>query len=149
VMINWKNRGGEYTTEEALEDFAVGFIGDLAGGGLGELIAKYGSEAVAKGLMKIPGFNARKIKELTNFDIIKYYSSNTAEALGTTFKKADGEGYVIKYGKYTIRIMSHSRRRPNQYLRISYGDKGSIDHNGMLSDSKKKHILTSKEIRRN
>jgi len=35
VMINWTNRGGEYTTEEALEDFAVCFIGDLVGGGIG------------------------------------------------------------------------------------------------------------------
>ena len=52
-MVNWAHRGSAYTTEQAVEDFAVGFIGDLARrlgradievrcGGGGEGVVSYG-----------------------------------------------------------------------------------------------------------
>jgi RHS repeat-associated protein len=56
VMINAFDQGTNYTKEKAVQDFAVGFIGDLAGGGMGELVTKYGAQNVAKGLLKI-GFD--------------------------------------------------------------------------------------------
>ncbi len=56
VLVNAFNAGSDYTQAQALQDFAVGFIGDLAGGGLGDLTAKYGSKAIAKGLSKM-GFD--------------------------------------------------------------------------------------------
>src|SRR5690606_26526294 len=63
VLVNAICEGSNYSTEQALQDFAVGFIGDLAGGGFGELLSKYGSDAVAKGLSKM-GFDNKKIEEL-------------------------------------------------------------------------------------
>ncbi len=59
----------QYTTKQALEDFTVGFIGELAGGGLSDLIAKYGAPAVAKGLCRIPGFSVNKIRGLTGYTL--------------------------------------------------------------------------------
>ena len=40
VLVNAIHRGSDYSMEEALMDFAIGFIGDLAGGGLGEILPK-------------------------------------------------------------------------------------------------------------
>ena len=53
VMVNWAHRGSAYTTEQAVEDFAVGFVSDLGGGELGVLINKYGGKAVAKGFQRL------------------------------------------------------------------------------------------------
>lgn len=53
VVVNAFNAGSDYTQGQALQDFATGFIGDLIGGGLGDLTAKYGSKAIAKGLSKM------------------------------------------------------------------------------------------------
>ena len=63
VMVEWLNNGSNYSTEQAVQDFAVGFIGDLAGGGLGELISKYGSKAVRGGMRKL-GFDCETIRKL-------------------------------------------------------------------------------------
>jgi hypothetical protein len=63
VFVNAISAGSDYSTEQAFQDFAVGFIGDLAGGGFGELLAKYGNDAVAKGLSKM-GFDDKKIEQL-------------------------------------------------------------------------------------
>ncbi|MGG8495190.1 SpvB/TcaC N-terminal domain-containing protein [Tenacibaculum sp. TC6] len=68
VLVNALDQGSSYTKEQALQDFAVGFIGDLAGGGLGDLVNKYGADAVAKGLKKI-GFDDAKIKSLTGVNL--------------------------------------------------------------------------------
>ena len=64
VLVNAIDAGTDYSKTQALQDFAVGFIGDLAGGGLGELVSKYGTKAVAKGLLKI-GFDGKFIRKLT------------------------------------------------------------------------------------
>jgi hypothetical protein len=50
VLVNDFNEGENYSAEKAFQDFAVGFIGDLAGGGLGESTAKYGTKPVAYSL---------------------------------------------------------------------------------------------------
>ena len=53
VAVNFASQGGDYSTEQAVQDFAVGFVGDLAGGGAGALISRYGTKAVATGLVKM------------------------------------------------------------------------------------------------
>jgi RHS repeat-associated protein len=60
VMVNAFNAGTDYSQEDALKDFATGFIGDLAGGGLGELTSKYGAPAIAKGIAKM-GFDYKTL----------------------------------------------------------------------------------------
>jgi RHS repeat-associated protein len=62
--LNDKN----YTEEKALIDFGVGFVGDLAGGALGEIIAKYGAKPVANGL-KMIGFSESDIKKFTGITV--------------------------------------------------------------------------------
>jgi hypothetical protein len=59
-MMNALNAGTDYSQEQALQDFATGFIGDLAGGGLGELTSKYGAPAIAKGIAKM-GFDYKTL----------------------------------------------------------------------------------------
>ena len=63
VTVNYLSDVSGYTMSQAVEDFAIGFIGDLSGGGLGELVSKFGSKAVARGLSKL-GFDDKKIEEL-------------------------------------------------------------------------------------
>ncbi|GEQ85375.1 hypothetical protein ULMS_08830 [Patiriisocius marinistellae] len=63
VLANAIYAGSSYSKSQALQDFAVGFIGDLAGGGLGELTAKYGSKAIAKGLSKM-GFEYGDVNKM-------------------------------------------------------------------------------------
>ncbi len=77
VLVNAINAGSDYSQNQALQDFATGFIGDLAGGGLGELVAKYGSKGVANGLLKM-GFDTKFIRETTgglnNKEVRSWYS---------------------------------------------------------------------------
>jgi hypothetical protein len=136
VMANYLSNPGAYSDEKFYQDFAVGFIGDLAGGGLGELTSKYGSKAVARGLANLPGFNARKIRDLTGFDIIGDYADNLANSLGGSVKKASGDGSTVNYGKYTVRIMYKGGERKSPYFRISKSGKGSIDATGNFSSDR-------------
>lgn len=64
VLVNAIHQGDKYSAEQAMLDFGTGFIGDLAGGGLGELIARYGSKGVARGLHKL-GIQLQDIRRLT------------------------------------------------------------------------------------
>jgi len=57
VLVNAANNPNGYTGEQAGIDFATGFIGDLAGGGIGELISKYGAKNIANGLMNKLGID--------------------------------------------------------------------------------------------
>ena len=73
VVVNAANDPSGYTKEQAGLDFATGFIGDLSGGGLGELVTKYGTKSVATGLVKL-GFDGDAINDmvgtsLSNSDI--------------------------------------------------------------------------------
>ncbi len=64
VLTNALNQGSNYTAQRALQDFGIGFIGDLAGGGLGELVTKYGIKSVSSGLKKM-GFDSLAVYNLT------------------------------------------------------------------------------------
>lgn len=132
VMVNAFNAGTDYSQEQALQDFAVGFIGDLAGGGMGELLTKYGAKNVAKGIEKM-GFNAGMIRKATGYDIMKDYAGNLAKKMKGTVKEASGDGYTVVSGNYTIRMMYKGGQRENPYFRISMEGKGTIDATGKFS----------------
>jgi RHS repeat-associated protein len=53
VLANWAHQESNYSTEQAVQDFALGFVGDLGGGELGSLINKYGGKAIAKGFQRM------------------------------------------------------------------------------------------------
>ena len=80
VAVNYLNDMDGYSTEQAVQDFAVGFIGDLAGGGFGELVYKYGAKNVAGGLKKI-GFDADQIRGLTGIDLLSKSHRNAISGL--------------------------------------------------------------------
>ena len=91
VMVNALDAGTDYTQEQALQDFATGFIGDLAGGGMGELVGKYGGKAVAQGLHKM-GFDVDQINKMTNFNLRSTYKVGFRDeaAIGHIFRKDHG-----------------------------------------------------------
>jgi RHS repeat-associated protein len=78
VVVNAMNNPSGYTSEQAGIDFTTGFIGDLAGGGFGQILNKYGSKAVINGLMDKMGYGATQIRKMTGgFDgesVRKWYS---------------------------------------------------------------------------
>ena len=80
VLVNAMNDPSGYTAEQAGLDFTTGFIGDLAGGGFGQVLNKYGSKAVINGLMDKMGYSATQIRKMTGgFDgdaVRKWYKSN-------------------------------------------------------------------------
>jgi len=80
VLVNAADNPSGYTAEQAGMDFATGFFGDLAGGGFGQIINKYGSKAVIDGLMDKMGYSASQIRKMTGgFDgdaVRKWYKSN-------------------------------------------------------------------------
>jgi RHS repeat-associated protein len=85
--LNDKN----YTEEKALIDFGVGFVGDLAGGALSEIIAKYGAKPVANGL-KMIGFSESDIKKFTGITVDNGPSPGTVtNGVNSTIKIA-GKG---------------------------------------------------------
>ncbi|GAB4160281.1 MAG: hypothetical protein Tsb0033_15980 [Winogradskyella sp.] len=90
VTVNYFNDMDGYTTEQAMQDFAIGFIGDLAGGGLGELISKYGTKHVANGLKRL-NFNTKDIKKLTGFDISKKWIEGITPSFGGKIKARSGK----------------------------------------------------------
>jgi RHS repeat-associated protein len=65
VLANYVRNIDNYTVEQALQDFAVGFFGDLAGGEIGEFVTKYGTKGVARGLSKM-GFDDKWIEGVLN-----------------------------------------------------------------------------------
>lgn len=92
IMVNAFEQGSSYSTEKAIQDFAVGFIGDLAGGGMGELLTKYGSKAVAKGLGKM-GIGGDMITKFTGLSLI-----NGKRSVG--FGSKNNTGHLVKHAKY-------------------------------------------------
>ena len=93
-MVNAANQGANYSQEQALQDFAVGFIGDLAGGGIGELTGKYGARAVARGLGRL-GLDAKKIDNLTG--ILDWNFSSSDPLVGDLANSIDNQ-----FGKGTV-----------------------------------------------
>ena len=94
VLVNAANQGAYYRQEQALQDFAVGFIGDLAGGGIGELTGKYGARAVARGLGSL-GLDAKKIENLTG--ILDWNFSSSDPLVGDLANSIDNQ-----FGKGTV-----------------------------------------------
>ena len=113
VTVKYFSDINGYSMNQAIKDFAVGFIGDLSGGGLGEIVSKYGSRAVARGLSRL-GFDDKQIEELIT-------------GKGTTWKgKADYSNLVdppsVNSGKkFTAsqkeKIRTANRMQNNGYLR--------------------------------
>lgn len=60
VVVNWMTFGNNYSVGQALKDFAVGFVGDLAS----RYLTKYGPKAIAVGFKKM-GVDDSSIKKLT------------------------------------------------------------------------------------
>ncbi len=79
VLINAASNPTGYTKEQAGLDFVTGFLGDLAGGGFGQIVNKYGSKAVINGLMDKMNFSPSQIRKMTGgFDgdaVRKWYKS--------------------------------------------------------------------------
>ncbi|MDP3929704.1 MAG: hypothetical protein Q8R57_11835 [Bacteroidota bacterium] len=131
VLVNAVSEGSDYTGEQALQDFAVGFIGDLGGGEIGDFVSKYGAEGVAKGLSKM-GFDDKKIEEILT-------------GAGTTWKgpvdysdiadpKDVGVGKPFKNTKHRNAIFDKNKSANNGNLRddsdgtfLNKGKKGGSD----------------------
>jgi RHS repeat-associated protein len=117
VMVNALSSGGEYSGEQALQDFAVGFIGDLAGGGMGELVSKYGADAVAKGLSKM-GFDDKKIEAMltgagtTWKGPVDYSPLDASDAKAAT--RGSGKEFTAGQKK---KIREYNELQNNGYLR--------------------------------
>lgn len=134
VMVNALHEGSNYSGEQALKDFAVGFIGDLAGGGLGDLISKYGADGVARGLGKM-GFDAKAIDKFTgildwNFSssdplvgdlansIDNSFGRGTVKDVESAFSSAAGKGDVdISLGNANIEVKSGGKMKLTQSLK--------------------------------
>ena len=88
VLVNALHYGEDYTAEQALLDFGIGFIGDLAGGGIGDLIERYGIPNVANGLRKM-GLDVDNITDLTGFNLRGTYSIGFRDeaAIGHIFNR--------------------------------------------------------------
>ena len=88
VLVNALYYGEDYTAEQALLDFGIGFIGDLAGGGIGDLIERYGISNVANGLRKM-GLDVDSITDLTGFNLRGTYSIGFRDeaAIGHIFNR--------------------------------------------------------------
>ncbi|MCR9252380.1 MAG: DUF6443 domain-containing protein [bacterium] len=75
VSINAFKAGSNYSAQQALQDFAIGFVGDLAGGGIGDLVAKYGAKGVARGITKIFGSSDDDLRQGIRYLWNDYVSS--------------------------------------------------------------------------
>ena len=128
VLVNALYYGNDYSVEQALQDFGIGFIGDLAGGGLGELISKYGSKSVAIGLKKL-GISDSQIVKLTGTGAIDSVTFTNAQ-LGEKFRKHKNQynfNSYIDYKNYALDIYSHPDQiifdsRYNEYYYIKGND---------------------------
>jgi RHS repeat-associated protein len=83
VVANAMNNPSGYSLNQAGVDFATGFISDLAGGGFGELLSKYGAKNVAAGLVSKLGWGAKKVHSLTGV----WHSATDGNFVGTLATK--------------------------------------------------------------
>jgi hypothetical protein len=99
----------DYTTEQALLDFAVGMVFDLGGEKLLKLIAKYGTLAIEKGLKKLGiadafGFIVRKL-DLCSFSEDTLVSVEDGLQTISTLEVGD---YVLAYDEASDSIGYYS-----------------------------------------
>lgn len=112
----------------------VGFFGKTIAKAIGKTLKSIYNKAIKT----IANLYAKggKFARTLNKAIAKTISKLT----GASLKTAKGSGYVLKRGKYTLRIMSSGGGRTN-YLRLSLEGKGALDILGRLtSDRAQTHI---------
>jgi hypothetical protein len=130
VLVNALNNPSGYTAEQAGLDFSTGFIGDLAGGGFGDLIAKYGAKSIAGGLVGKLGWAAKSAHALTgvwhsitdgNFvGSLATKLGNVVEDIDVNFKFSGGEGDVdIITSGFNIEVKSGKSPNLNQSFKNS------------------------------
>ena len=122
VMINAIHAGSKYTKEQALQDFAVGFIGDLAGGGLGDLSAKYGSKAISKGLAKM-GFDYGDINRMLGGGIKK---------IDKTFNNVTAKRKMTGWAEGKVAVIGRNMDRVRAFAN---GVGATVDNGGVFNPS--------------
>ena len=97
VFVNALNNRSDYSAEEALMDFAIGFLGDLVGGEIGDVVNKYGSKAVANGLLRM-GFDTKYIRQVTgglsNKEVRMWYSEQV-KSINTNIAPTEANAKMI------------------------------------------------------
>jgi hypothetical protein len=97
VFVNALNNRSDYSAEEALIDFAIGFLGDLVGGEIGDVVNKYGSKAVANGLLRM-GFDTKYIRQVTgglsNKEVRMWYSEQV-KSINTNIAPTEANAKMI------------------------------------------------------
>jgi RHS repeat-associated protein len=151
VMINALSKGGAYTTNEALQDFAAGFVGALTGEGLGELVSKYGSKAVARGLSKL-GFDDEKIEKLLTGAGTTWKGPVDYGDLDLTDAQAKTRGINKKFtSKQKEKILEENKKANNGRLRSDqdgqFLDKPEQDKSGVptnMNSAQVDHVVPRK-----
>ncbi|MCA6462487.1 MAG: hypothetical protein IM571_09470 [Chitinophagaceae bacterium] len=126
----------EYTTEQAVTDFATGFISDLAGGEIGGLISKYGARGFAKGLSKM-GFDDKKIEEILTGAGTTWKGAVDYSDLDLTDKMAHTRGVGKDFTtNQKDKIKKLNKDKNNGYLRSdkdgSFLEKGKAGGNNTI-----------------
>ncbi|PLK43913.1 hypothetical protein [Emticicia sp. TH156] len=122
VLVNAINNPSGYTAEQAGIDFATGFVGDLAGGGMGELLSKYGAKQVASGLVRKLGWASKAAHSITgvwhsgtdgNFaGAVANKLGDVVEDVDVNFEFSGGKGDIDIVTK-TFNIEVKSGKSPN------------------------------------
>ncbi|NME68496.1 RHS repeat-associated core domain-containing protein [Flammeovirga aprica] len=117
VLVNALSAGSNYSKEQALQDFATGFVSNLAGDALGELISKYGSGIVAKGLSKM-GFDDKAIEKYITGAGTTWKGRADYSDLDLNDKKAHIRGIGKKFTEdQKNKVKAVNKKHNNGYLR--------------------------------
>ena len=101
-------------------------LGVAALTGLGAYVGNYVGEAIFA-IYKAGGALALKIN--------KAIAKGIAKIVGGSIKAASGNGWIIKIGKFTLRIMTSGGGRTN-YFRLSHATKGALTILGKYSQDR-------------
>ena len=120
VLVNALHNRSDYSAEDALMDFAIGFFGDLVGGEIGDVVSKYGSKAVANGLLRM-GFDTKYIRQVTgglsNKDVRLWYSEQVKN-INTNIAPTEANAKMIvekrNQFKRQARELMSDRNRANE-----------------------------------
>ena len=128
VAINAIHAGSSYSAEQALKDFAVGFVGDLVANRIGELIEKYGVKAISQGLKRL-GFDNESIKRTTKSATGNGNSSTAAK--NTTILGNGQQKRVIPFAQKTNASTIDNGLTEAQYIKLSSKQKYKLN-DGLL-----------------
>ncbi len=106
VLVNGANDPANYTAEQAGMDFVIGFIGDLAGGGFGQIIDKYGSKAVINGLMDKLNYSATQIRKVTggfDGDAVRKWYKESVEAININIAPTEANARSVVNQRNTLK----------------------------------------------